>query len=226
MYRKLGTLLLLWIMSSIAIYSAEEAQLITHLKKGEKQTLVLYGTSLTANGAWVQHLTKALDEEYPELVTVVNSGGAGKWSEWGVENLKKRVMDKNPDTVFIEFSINDCVERFKADERIARKNLETMIDKIRKDNPNCEIILMTMTPGNKHPKGHKSYRKDIHKHYEMYREVAKKEGLLLIDHYPNWIKLQQEDKKLFAQYVPDYIHPKAEGNLKVVTPVILEAIGL
>ena len=92
------------------------------------------------------------------------------------------MIQKKPDTVFIEFSINDSVERFKGSVAIAKANLETMIASIHKSNPECEIILMTMTPGDKYPKGHRSHRKDIAAHYDMYRSVAKRKGLLLIDH--------------------------------------------
>ena len=85
---------------------------------------------------------------------------------------------------------------------------------------------MTMTPGDKHPKGHRSYRKDIEAHYAMYRSVAKEKKLLLIDHYINWKNLQRENKKLFLEYVPDSIHPTAKGCAEVVTPVIVDALGL
>lgn len=85
---------------------------------------------------------------------------------------------------------------------------------------------MTMTPGTRYPKGHRSYRKAVAAHYEMYRSVAKQRELLLIDHYPNWKNLQRKDEKQFLEYVPDTIHPTATGCAKVMTPVILNALGL
>jgi lysophospholipase L1-like esterase len=203
-----------------------KSTLITNLESGQKQVVVTYGTSLTANGPWVRQVAAILEKRYPGLITVINSGGSGQWSQWGVKNLDQRVLQKKPNTVFIEFSINDSVARFKGSVEIARTNLETMIDRIIKSNPKCEIILMTMTPGNKYPKEHRSHRKDIEAHYEMYRSVAKQQGHLLIDHYPNWKALQSADKKLFQQYVPDTIHPKTEGCSKVVTPAILRALGI
>lgn len=204
----------------------EPSQLATHLEAGKPQTVVVYGISLTERGAWVGQLGKAIDEANPNLVTIINSGGSGQWSEWGVKNLEERVIRKKPDTVFLEFSINDSVERFHGSPEIAKANLVTMIDRIGKARPDCEIVLMTMTPGNKPPKGHRSYRKDIAEHYEMYRTVAKERGLLLIDHYPNWVALQDKNPDLFWKYVPDSIHPSAEGCAKVVTPVILEVLGI
>lgn len=211
---------------SVLSHASEPTKLITNLKKGKRQVVVAYGTSLTECGAWVKQVETALNKHYPGLVTMINSGGSGQWSKWGIQNLDKKVIDKKPDTVFIEFSINDSVERFHGSVEVAKKNLETMIERILKSNPECEIILMTMTPGNKHPKGHRSYRKDIESHYDMYRSVAKQKGLLLIDHYVNWKKLQAEDKELFMKYVHDTIHPSSIGCAKVVTPVILDAIGI
>ncbi len=207
-------------------HAGEKSKLVTHLEAGKKQVVVAYGTSLTAAGGWVKQLSTTLNERYPGLATVINSGGSGQWSEWGVANLDQKVIANKPDTVFIEFSMNDSVERFHGSVEIAKANLVNMIDRILKANPQCEIILMTMTPGDKYPAGHKSYRKAIEKQSEMYRAVAKEHGFILIDHYPNWKALQSKDRKLFDEYVPDTIHPTDEGCEKVVTPVVFAALGI
>ena len=201
-------------------------KLVANLDANRPQVIVAYGTSLTEGGAWVKQVGAALDSRYPHLATLVNSGGSGMWSDWGVQNLEARVIQKKPDAVFIEFCINDSVERFHCTVEHSRQNLETMIERILKGNPECEIILMTMTPGDGPKPGEKSYRKDIGQYNDMYRAVAKKHGLLLIDHYPNWKKLEAKDPNLFHQYVPDTIHPTAAGCSEVVTPVILKALGI
>jgi lysophospholipase L1-like esterase len=218
--------ILLFLACVVSCQAAEKSRLVTRLEAGSKQVVVAYGTSLTANGAWVTQMAGVLNERFPGLATVVRSGGSGQWSEWGVRNLEKRVLGKKPDTVFIEFSINDSVERFKGSVEVAKANLEKMTDAIRKTNPQCEIILMTMTPGDSYPEGHYSHRKDIEAHYEMYRSVAKVKNFLLIDHYPNWKALQASDKELYQKYIPDGIHPTALGCARVVTPLILTALGI
>lgn len=220
-----SVVIILSLLSAVFCLAGKSSVLVTNLKTGKKQTVVTYGTSLTERGAWVGQMKTILDKEYPGQITLINSGGSGQWSEWGVRNLDQKVIQQMPDTVFIEFSINDSVERFKGSVEIAKANLETMIEGILKSNPQCEIILMTMTPGNKYPESHRSYRKDIDAHYDMYRSVAKQKGLLLIDHYLNWKNLQKENNKLFLEYVPDTIHPTAKGCAKVVTPVILHDLG-
>ncbi|MGJ8650185.1 MAG: SGNH/GDSL hydrolase family protein [Opitutaceae bacterium] len=213
-------------MTTLTSFAEEKSQLVRQLESGKQQALVTYGTSLTANGAWVSHLEVALEANYPEQCTLTNSAGAGKNSQWGLEQLESRVLKHKPDTVFLEFSINDAVARFDISVETAQANLETMIDRILETNSKCEVILMTMTPGNKYPEGHRSYRKNIEAHYAMYRSVAKERELLLIDHYPQWKALQSSDPQLFKQYVPDTIHAKEQGYSEVVTPAILEALGI
>ncbi len=60
----------------------------------------------------------------------------------------------------------------------------------------------------------------------MYRDVAKMRKLRLIDHLVNWEQLLEKDKPLFDKYVPDGLHPGAEGCAKIITPAILKALGL
>ncbi len=92
--------------------TAGRPSFIRNLEAGRAQTIVTYGTSLTAGGAWPALLQGVLDRKYPGLATVINSGEGGQWSAWGVQNLEERVLQKNPDAVFIEFGINDAVLRF------------------------------------------------------------------------------------------------------------------
>lgn len=203
-----------------------KSALIANLEAGKKQVVVAYGTSLTANGAWVSQLDAALAAQWPGQATVINSGGSGQWSQWGVENLERLVLQKRPDAVFIEFGINDSVARFKGSVAIARRNLEAMIDRILRQCPHGEIILMTMTPGDRYPPGHFSHRLDVATYYAMYRDVAKARGCLLVDLYPVWLALAQGDKAKYLAYVPDTVHPTAEGCEKIVTPAVLDVLGM
>ncbi len=196
-------------------------RLMRELGAGRPQHVVTYGTSLTEAGAWVGQLREALEQRYPGLVTVTNSGSSGMWSGWGVENLDARVIGLHPDAVFIEFAINDAYVPYKTSVEQARANLEQMIDRIGAADGTTEIILMTMNPPINE---HLEIRPEIERYYQMYREVAAERGLLLIDHYPNWVKVLREDKGVFDQYVPDGIHPGPVGCERVITPGILAAI--
>ena len=221
---KLYTVVLTTVFLSATLCQAtEKSRLVLNLESGKKQTVITYGTSLTAGGAWVKQLQEVLGSRYPGKAKVINSGMSGKWSKTGVKYLDERVIQKKPDTVFIEFAINDAFLRYKTSVKLAQSNLENMIERILKANPKCEIILMVMNP----PIGsHLQKRPKVTNYYEMYRKVAKDRKLLLIDHYPKWEKILNEDPALFKKYVPDGIHPGAEGCKVVITPNITNSLGI
>lgn len=219
------TALIIGAVASQAVAQATNG-LAARLKAGRHQTIVTYGTSLTAGGAWVKQLQEVLDQRYPGQVTIVNSGGSGQWSEWGLANLDERVIRKQPDLVTIEFAVNDSVARFHCTLEHSRTNLEALITRIQRASPACDIVLLTTTPADGPPPGNTSYRDQIASYYQMYRDVAKAHNLALVDLYPAWTTLQKKDKATFAKYVPDTIHPSEEGCRKIVLPGILKTLAL
>lgn len=206
-----------------SVLAADQSQLVSNLAAGKPQTVVTYGTSLTAAGAWVGQLRKALDVKYPGQAKVINSAKSGMWSKWGVDNLEKRVIANQPDTVLIEFAMNDAFLKYKTSVAEARSNLTNMIDRILTAKVDTEIILMTMNP----PIGkHLEQRPKIEEYYQMYREVANERKLLLVDHYPNWKPILDKYPALYTKCVPDGIHPGPEGCTQVITPALLKALGI
>ena len=59
---------------SATSFAGQESDLYSNLDAGKVQTVVAYGTSLTASGAWVQQLGDDLNQRYPGRATVINSG--------------------------------------------------------------------------------------------------------------------------------------------------------
>lgn len=129
-----------------AAWAEAPSRLIEDLEAGKSRKLVVYGTSLTAGGPWVQQLRAVLDYRYPGQVTFVNSGQGGSDSTYGLRNLEKRVLAEKPDAVTIEFGMNDTATKSGLTSQAARLKAEAMIDFIHADLPDCEIILMTMNP--------------------------------------------------------------------------------
>lgn len=206
--------------------ASSSAGFVRKLLAGEKQTVVYYGTSLTAAGAWTRLLTNRLKETYPGQVVAHNSGGPGMHSGWGLQNLEERVIALKPDVVFIEFSMNDAVARFNLSPERAMANLEKMIDRIQSALPGCEIILQIMNPVIDKPKGDPSWRPMMEDYQQNYRDVAQERGLLLIDHMPAWSQVLEKDEPLFRGYVPDGVHPAEDGWREVVMPELLLRLGL
>jgi lysophospholipase L1-like esterase len=131
------------------------------------------------------------------------------------------VIALKPDTVLIEFSINDGYTPYKISVADAQKNLETMIAKVQTALPKCEIILMTMNQP--FPVGAEP-RPAFLEYSAMYRNVAKERNLKLIDVQLVWEKLFTDDSKKWHLVVPDNVHPTKEGNELVTTPTIVRAL--
>ena len=205
--------------------SAKQAstQLVRNLDAGKQQTLVTFGTSLTAVGAWVDQIATVLNQQYPGQCTVINGAQGGANSDWGVKSLDEKVLKHKPDTVLIEFAVNDAVSKRNTSVEHARNNLNQIIDRILAQNPQCEIILQVMNVPVAHTR---TGRTKLDAFNQMYRDVAKERDYQLIDHWPNWKKLLNEDPLRFHTYNPDTIHPVRDGALNVITPHLIKELGL
>ena len=205
----------------------EATELVEALAAGLQRKVVVYGTSLTAGGAWVGEMNSWLSARYPGLLTVVNSGLSGKNSAEGVAQLEAKVLAHDPDTVFIEFAMNDAFLYSDGTPQLsvsdARANLLAMIDAIQAQNPDVEIILQTMNTVWNSPAGSNqsaTLRPDLASYYQMYRDVAIERGLRLIDHHPNWAGLQSGEPATFQAFVADGVHPSSAGISRITMPLL------
>lgn len=192
------------------------------LSAGEKQTVVVYGTSLTEGGAWTSAMRKWFDKHFPKQVTFVNSGGSGQNSTWGKEALRSKVLAHRPDVVLIEFSYNDAHEKFRLSPQQASGNLQKIIEEIHGELQNAAIVLQIMNIPWDAPNGNRSasVRAQLEHYNEVYRRASSEYGLPLIDHSVTWRKLKEENPEQFFAYIPDGSHPSREGSLAVTWPVI------
>lgn len=207
------------------------SQLIDNLKAGKDQTVVVYGTSLTAGGEWTKALKAWLETVNPKAkVTFINGGQSGKNSIVGLEKLDEVVIAKKPDTVLIEFAVNDAGRHAGKPVAVTQeqsgKNLGEMIDRIRKALPGTEILIQTMNPAWDAPNGNRSgsIRPELASYYEVYRKVAAERGLKLIDHNKNWEAIRQKDQAEFENLVKDGVHPTKEASVKVTFPEVKKAL--
>lgn len=210
-------------ISSPAMAAESQVEMFfRQLRAGQPQTVVVYGTSLTEHGPWVKPLREWFDGRYPGKVTLVNSGGSGQNSDWGVQNVQAKVVAKHPDLVFIEFSYNDCVTRFHLTPAHARENLDQIVRAIQKENANAAIILQTMNVPWDAPNGNKSAsnRPQLDEFNDVYRACAREQHLTLLDHYPDWVKFRDAEPDKFHAAVPDGTHPNGEGTMAVTWPEI------
>jgi acyl-CoA thioesterase I len=192
------------------------------LEASTPQVIVLYGTSLTVTGAWAEALKDWFQTEYPDTVTVINSGGSGQNSTWGAQNLVEKVISHGPGLVLIEFSYNDAHAKFNLQVQDAWNNLNAIVAGIQKERPGAAIVLQTMNVGWDAPNGNRSLsaRPRLEAFNEVYRGYAREHGLPLLDHYGAWSRLKREDPERFRKYVPDGSHPTKEGSLAITWPTI------
>ena len=125
--------------------------------------------------------------------------------------------------VFIEFAINDAALAHNISLEESKSNLQRMIDAIRTwaagRNKAVDVVIQTT---NNDP--FSGVRPRLESYYQGYRDVARTNGLLLIDNYPNWSNLYSTDVAAWNRYIPDGIHPNALGVENVILPDIQRAL--
>ena len=197
-----------------------------NLEKGTDQTLVVYGTSVESNKngrLWVDRMSEMLDNTSSGRLKYYNSGRSGQNSRWALQNLKDSVLSRNPDAVILEFSTNDAVGRFGISVNECRENTEKMISEIRRHNPECQVILLTVC-GYPLGKGALS-RRHIEEYTDVYRKIAKENGLLLIDIASFMNRIGTEfgvDSVRYYQY--DGIHTTYEGGMELFCPKVYKEL--
>lgn len=220
-------ILFLWLALHTMLCAWSQKKVVNRIKQGEKQTIVVYGTSLCAlpDGTltWPAMLQDSINAIYPDAVEVINSARSAMWSTWGVQNLDEKVLSKKPDMVLIEFGMNDAYLPYHTSLEVCRINVEYMIDRIKEANPQCEIVLQIM---NMPIREHLEKRPHINAYYDVYRKIARKRKLKLIDHYAYWTGILKQGEEEFLKYVPDGIHPRALVWKTYTVPFILKELGI
>ncbi|MCM2274113.1 MAG: SGNH/GDSL hydrolase family protein [Candidatus Didemnitutus sp.] len=216
---------------ALAAAAPQTDPLGAELAAGRPQTLVCYGTSLTAaREGWVAQSHALLKQRHGDLITIVNAAKGGENSTWGLAQLEGRVLVHRPDVVTIEFAMNDAARKSALTVAGARRNLETLIARLRAANPATRIILLTMNPLGAavlaRPAEHPFSRAELDAHYAMVREVAAEQGLVLVDHHAAWLRLRAESPELFDRHVPDGVHPDPEISRRLILPAMLRAFGV
>lgn len=200
---------------------------ITALRAGTPQHVLIYGTSLSKGGAWVPQLQATFDARFPGLVTLTNSARGGQHSGWGATHVDSAVVALKPDVVFIEFAINDAVTRFDLSLDTIRRNVDTLLDRIAAGLPSSEVILQIMNPAFGKAEGESAHRRNQDAYQQIYRDAAKRRGLLLVDHSVAWNHLlAAEGEAAVKKLLPDGVHPNVEGWRRIVTPTLHRALDL
>jgi acyl-CoA thioesterase I len=200
------------------VEEAAEAENDSEASKDSK-TILFFGDSLTAAmgldpsegyPAEIQEKIDSLGLNYE----VVNAGLSGETTAAG-NNRIDWVLNQDVDVFVLALGANDGLRGIPVEE--TRRNLQAIIDKVREENPQVEIILAGMQiPPNMGPEYTAEFR-------ELFPEIAEKNDIHLIPFLLEGVagvpELNQQDG----------IHPTAEGydivaqNVwEVMEPVVRE----
>ena len=123
---------------------------IYKLKTDKKLTVGYFGGSITEGAgasdpsltSWRGATFKWLCESYPDCeIKQVNAAIGGTGSQLGIFRCERDLLSKQPDLVFIEFSVNDSGN----DYYNVIENSETIVRKILTANPFADIIYVHTT---------------------------------------------------------------------------------
>ncbi|MCM1330740.1 MAG: SGNH/GDSL hydrolase family protein [Ruminococcus sp.] len=170
--------------------------------QGEKITVAYLGGSITEGiGGTPDTCYAKLSYNYiaenfgtGDNVEYVNAGVSGTPSILGNLRVRKDVLDKNADIVFVEFAVNDGMDQ------LYKESYESLIRTILKqDNEPAVILLFTVT-------------KTGHTCQEHMSQIGEHYGLPMIS-VPDAIQPEIEAGNMtWADYSNDEAHPNAEGH--------------
>jgi acyl-CoA thioesterase-1 len=182
--------------------------------EGEEAIALFFGNSLTAgSGVGTEEAFPALVQDKVDslgwAVEIVNSGVSGQTSSGGLGRIDWVLEQHEVDLFLLELGANDGLRGIDPSE--TRKNLQRIIDKVRKAYPNARIVLAGMkVPPNMGPE----YAEEFE---SIFPELAKKNG---IERIPFLLKGVAGVDSLNQS---DGIHPTAEGH-RIVARTVWKAI--
>ena len=168
-----------------------------------KKTIVFFGNSLTAG-----YGLASPSEAFPSLIqrkidssnlsyAVVNAGVSGETTSGGNSRIDW-ILRQPLDVFVLELGANDGLRGIPISE--TKKNLQSIIDKVKEKNPNAKLVLAGMQiPPNMGQKYATDFR-------NIYPELASRNKMTLI---PFLLQGVGGEVKLNQQ---DGIHPTAEGH--------------
>ncbi|MCM1577862.1 MAG: SGNH/GDSL hydrolase family protein [Ruminococcus sp.] len=110
-------------------------------RDGEEVTIAYIGGSITegigggAEGCYARLSADMFGEKFGN-VNYINAGLSGTPSNLGVLRLKRDVLDKSPDIIFVEFAVND------GQDKIAKESYESLVKTALQSESEPAVILL------------------------------------------------------------------------------------
>jgi acyl-CoA thioesterase-1 len=178
------------------------------------KVILIFGDSLTAGyGLSPEEAFPALVEkqlnEAGKSCKVINAGLSGETSAGGLSRIEW-VLRQPIDVFMLELGGNDGLRGLPLEQ--TKKNLQSIIDKVKAKNPNAKIVITgMMVPPNMGTDYTTQFK-------AIFPELAKKNKATLL---PFLLEGVAGDEKL---NLPDGIHPNIEGH-KIVAKTVTKTIS-
>ena len=191
------------------------------LTQKKAYNVAYYGGSITQGtgatdeekNSWRALTTAWLKSTYPDAnITEIEAAKGGTGTYFGKMRADFELLNYNPDLVFIEFAVNDYLEKKTYEQ--SKENLEIIIRKCYQKNPNIDIVLVyTSTVG--------ISTSTIYT--RAFDELAKHYGLSVI-HVGK--ALTTAGGKLTDYFTPDQVHPNNKGYKAMADEVIAQMTAM
>ena len=168
-----------------------------------------YGSSNAEKYSWRALIGQWLKDNFPEAtVSNINRASGESGTYLGTYRLQRDVIAKNPDLLFLEYSINDKYYGSSYDN--AKLQVETIVREVREALPDCNIVMVLVTDSgcisdNRNGKLHTQAQahEDIAREYNIPSLLV---GMALANSLPdNW-------GSVWSQYAIDGVHLTDAGN--------------
>lgn len=171
------------------------------------------GASNEETTSWRALTTAWLKSTYPDaVITEIEAANGGTGTYFGKMRTDFELLNYNPDLIFIEFLVNDQLERKTVEQ--SKENLEIIIRKCYQHNPNVDIVLVyTSTVGL--PSGNP--------HTQAFNQIANHYGLSVID---VGAALEKADGELTDYFTKDQVHPNDKGYQTMANEVIVQLTAM
>lgn len=173
------------------------------LSEDNRPVILFFGDSLTAgygvadpDQVWTARVEKMLEKD-GYAYRCVNAGLSGDTTSGGLARLDW-VLQMNPKIFVLELGANDSMRGVPISE--IQKNLEAIIQRVRKKNPDTKILLLGMKT---FPNLGKEYRSQFDSIFPKIADQTK------VSFVPFLLEGVAGDRKLNQ---PDGIHPTGEGH--------------
>lgn len=211
-------------------------------------TLVTFGDSTTAKRGTLKIYADVLQARLPEhgmAVRVVNAGVGGNDTNHARSRFQKDVLKHNPQTVVIQFGINDAsvdvwtnppATKPRVDVVRYGDNLRFFVQQLR--SRDIDVILMTPNPMRWTEELRERYGKSpydpgdadgfnvlLRRYADVVRGIANELNVALVDVYRQFDKFGQRPGSKVSDLLLDGMHPNDQGHQLIADHLIKQIVA-